>query len=426
VLFDSLAVATALPAVGAHFDLAPGRLQWVVSLFSVSIGACMLLGGRCCDVLGARRVLAGGLALCVVGGALAGAAPSYSLLLAGRVLQGVAAAAALPAGLSLASSLFVEEPWRSRVYSVIATAAWTAAMAGAVLGGQITDTWGWRWVFLVTVPAALLGLLGCRLLPASRSARGRAPGGLDLPGATLATVGLAALLLGVEQVGDGSLGLGSGALALAAVALAAFAVVERRARRPLLPPRLLRSRRLVGTCLAFGAYCAGYTALVVVGSLLVQADYGLSAAGAGLFLLPMLVIGTASAVLAPRVVRLLSVRWVTTGALVSCAVAMTGLALSRPSEPALLTPWLLLWGVGSGPVFVGLTREVLGDADAAESGTVAAMFESMSHVGGGLAAAVYLTLLGADLGFAPVQLVAAAVVVAGAVLAVWVLPRRSA
>src|SRR4051795_12855150 len=101
VLFDSLSVATALPAIGEHFDLEPGELQWVVSLFSISIGSFMMLGGRACDVLGARRVLSGSLALCATGGVVAGASQSVGFLLVGRVVQGLAAAAALPAALSL-------------------------------------------------------------------------------------------------------------------------------------------------------------------------------------------------------------------------------------------------------------------------------------------------------------------------------------
>jgi MFS family permease len=424
VLFDSLAVATALPAIGAHFDLAPGELQWVVSLFSISAGSFMLLGGRACDVLGARRVLMGSLAVCALGGVLTGAAPSVAVLLAGRVLQGVAAAAALPAALSLAASSFEREPWRSRVYSVIATAAWLAAVAGAVLGGLITDAWGWRWVFLVTVPAAVGGLVGCRAVPSSSPA-GTHRRSLDVAGTLLAAGAVGALLLGVEQLARREHVVGVTALVAALAALVAFLRVEHGSDDPLLPPALLRSR-LVGSCVAFGAYCAGYTALVVVGSLFVQSEYGLGATGAGLFLTPMLVVGTVSAVLAPRLVRRHGVRRVTTAALVSCAAAMLGLALSRPQDPAFLLPWLVLWGAGSGPVFVGLTREVLGDVGPHESGTVAAMFESMSHVGGGVAAALYLMLLGAGFGFAGVQASAAAVVAVGAGLALWSLARRAA
>lgn len=127
--------------------------------------------------------------------------------------------------------------------------------------------------------------------------------------------------------------------------------------------------------------------------------------------------------LAPSIVRKYGARMVTAGALGTCAVAMTGLALSRPPSPVALVPWLALWGLGSGPVFVGLTREVLGAARGDENGVIAALFEAMSHIGGGVAASAYLTLLGADLGFSSVQTIAAIVVAAGAVIALWILPR---
>ncbi len=420
VLFDSLAVATALPSIGRGLGIDAAQLQWVVSLYSISIGAVMLFGGRCSDVLGARRTLTAGLAVSAAGALVAGWAPSVDVLLAGRVAQGLAAGVALPSALSLAASLFPSEPWKSRVYSVIATAAWLAAVAGAVLGGLITDAWGWRWVFLVTVPAALAGVIGTRIVPAPAPANSRR---LDGPGATLVCAGLATALVGVQQLGAGASAPGAVSVAVSVVLLGSFAVVERRAADPILPTGPLLSRRLVGSCLAFFAYCAGYTGLVVVGSLFVQAEYGLSAAQTGLFFTPTLVVGTASALVAPAIVRKYGARSVTTAALALCAVAMSGLALSRPANLVALVPWLALWGAGSGPVFVGLTREVLADADADRSGTTAATFESMSHVGGGLAASAYLTLLGAGLGFATLQLVAAVVVAAGAAAALCILPR---
>src|SRR4051812_9966167 len=119
VLFDSLAIATALPSIGTEFRLRPAVLQWVVSLYSISIGAFLVLGGRVCDLWGRRRVLAASLALCTVAGLLAGLAPGLPVLLAGRVLQGVAAAFAIPAALATAATAFTEEPWRSRVFAVI-------------------------------------------------------------------------------------------------------------------------------------------------------------------------------------------------------------------------------------------------------------------------------------------------------------------
>src|SRR3954452_23168039 len=107
-LYDSLAIANALPAIGAGFRLRPGALQWVISLYSLSIGAFLVLGGRVCDLWCRRRVLVASLALCGVAGLLAGLSTSLPLLLTGRVLQGIAAAFAIPAALSTAATVFVE------------------------------------------------------------------------------------------------------------------------------------------------------------------------------------------------------------------------------------------------------------------------------------------------------------------------------
>jgi MFS family permease len=415
VLFDSLAVATALPAIGDEFGLRPGVLQWVISLYSLSIGAFLVLGGRVCDVWGRRRVMLAGLAVCTGAGLLAGLAPNLPVLLAGRALQGIAAAFALPAALSAAGGEFDTEPWRSRVFSVIAFAAWSAGLAGAMLGGVLTTQFGWRWVFLVTVPVGVIALLGAWiLLPRDRpgTVSGRR---LNVTSAVLVSSGLVVLLLGLQE---NSPLLGLGGLAL----LALMVVVERRSAHPMVNPGLLASRRRAGSYLAFGTYCAGYAALVVIGSLALQEKYGLSADAAGLALSPVLVGGAISSTLAPLLMRKFTARTIVVTAMTLCALALTLIALSD-TVPQLL-PWLLLWGLASGPIFVGLTRECISDAPQDDRGTASALFESMSHIGGAIAVAAFMTMLGAGIAFRPVELTGAAVVAAGALLTLLVVPGR--
>ncbi|HEX6344999.1 MFS transporter [Umezawaea sp.] len=425
VLFDSLAVATALPSIGSEFDLAPGALQWVLSLYSLSIGALLVLGGRVCDLWGRRRTLVASLALCTVAGLVAGLAPGLPLLLVGRVLQGVAAAFAIPAALATAGSVFTAEPWKSRVFSVIAFAAWVAGLAGAMLGGLITVQLGWRWIFLVTVPvgAAAVGA-ALVFLPRDEPRRGAA-GRLDVLGAVVVTAGLVTLLLGMEELGRGDhTGRAALVVCLGLVLLASLVLVERRASHPLITPRLVRSRRMVGGCLAFGAYCAGYTAVIVVGSLRLQQEHGLSAAGAGLALSPVLVSGIVSSLLTPVVLRRHGTRLVLVVSMLLCASALAMIAISGSDGVTAMLPWLVLWGISSGPIYVALTRECVGDAEEADRGTASALLESMSHVGGGLAASGYLILLGAGAGFRATELVGAFAVAAGAAVALGVLPRR--
>jgi predicted MFS family arabinose efflux permease len=415
VLFDSLAVATALPAIGDEFGLRPGVLQWVISLYSLTIGAFLILGGRVCDVWGRRRVMVAGLVVCTGAGLLAGLAPNFPLLLAGRALQGVAAAFALPAALSAAAGEFDTEPWRSRVFSVIAFAAWSAGLAGAMLGGVLTTRFGWRWVFLVTVPVGAVALVGARmLLPRDR------PGAvhgqrLNVTSAVLVSSGLIVLLLGLQESSP-LLGLAGCAL------LALLVVVERRSAHPMVRPGLLASRRRAGSYLAFGTYCAGYTALIVIGSQALQEKYGLSADAAGLALSPVLVGGAISSALSPLLMRRFSPRTIVVTAMAMCALSLALIAVSD-SVPRLL-PWLLLWGWSSGPIFVGLTRECISDAPEEDRGTASALFESMSHIGGALAVAAFMTMLGAGVAFRSVELTGAVVVAVGALLALLVIPGR--
>ncbi|MEU4420921.1 MFS transporter [Actinoplanes sp. NPDC024001] len=423
VLFDSLAVATALPAIGDEFALRPGVLQWVVSLYSLTIGAFLVLGGRVCDVWGRRRVMLAGLAVCTGAGLLAGLAPNLPLLLAGRALQGIAAAFALPAALSTAAGEFDTEPWRSRVFSVIAFAAWSAGLAGAMLGGVLTTQFGWRWVFLVTVPVGAIALAGASmLLPADRP--GTVSGQrLNVTSAVLVSAGLIVLLLGLQEIGQDGGGVRASILGLAGLALLALlVVVERRSAYPMVKPSLLASRRRAGSYLAFGTYCAGYTALIVIGSQALQEKYGLSADAAGLALSPVLVGGAISSTLGPLLMRRFSSRTIVVTAMTVCALSLSLIA-TTDSVPRLM-PWLLLWGLCSGPIFVGLTRECISDAPEDDRGTASALFESMSHVGGALAVAAFMTMLGAGITFRSVELTGALVVAAGALLTLLVIPRR--
>ncbi|MGL5816207.1 MAG: MFS transporter [Phycicoccus sp.] len=430
LLFDSLAVATALPAIGRELDLRPGALQWVVSAYSASIGAFLLLGGRVCDLWGRRRTLVAGLVVCTVGGLVAGAASSttggLAALPTGRVLQGVAAAFALPAAMAAAASVFDREPWRSRVFAVLAFAAWAAAVGGATLGGLITDTWGWRWVFWVTVPVGVLLVVVTTAVMADDGAARVGWRRLDVTGALLATAGLAVLVLGAEQLGAGEHPVRA-ALVLAAGGglLAALVVVESRVAHPLVRPAVVRHRRVVGSCLPFAGYCAGYTAVVVVGSQMLQQLHGLSAGTAGLALVPMLLAGMASSALTTTALRRVPTPVLVVSTLLVCTAALTGLAVVGTTGVAAAMPWLVLWGAGSGPVYVVLTRTCVAGTPEPDRGAVAGVFESMSHVGGALAVAGLLGLLGAGAEFSTVLLVGAAAVLAGA-LSGLLLPRDDA
>ncbi|MFG2065061.1 MFS transporter [Micromonospora sp. NPDC048871] len=423
VLFDSLAVATALPQIGREFAISPDQLQWVITLYSLSIGGFLLLGGRVCDLWGRRRLIVTSLGVNTFGLLLAGATSSLPLLFAGRVLQGLGAAFAIPAALASAAALFPEEPWRSRVFAVVAAAANSAGLAGAVCGGVITSYWGWRWIFLAVVPVGLVAMLAAlRLLPPDQPTAGRRS--LDVTGALLATGGLVILIYGATRVAEQGLSGPAPAIVVAGLLLLAVLVpLERRIRDPLLKPALFRSRSLTASCLAFAAHSASYAAIVVVGSLHLQEIHGLSAAQTGLVLAPVLLGSLISAAPAGWLVRRYGPRTVVTVALTLCAGSLAGVAVGTGGSLPIVIAWLVAWGLSAGPVYVALTRECIGAAAPEDRGSASALFESTNHVGGALSVAAFLTLLGAGVGYGTVQLVGAAVVGLGILATIGLMPR---
>jgi MFS family permease len=168
-------VVVALPAIRGGLDATPGQVQLVVSTYALLFGCLLLPFGRAADRFGRRRLFRGGLAVFGVASVVCGLAPSAEVLVAGRAVQGAAAAAVVPAALALVTATFPEGPGRRR-----ALAVWTAAGAGGgalglFAGGVVTDLAGWRWIFLLNVPLVLFSVgLAARVLPPDAV---REPGG---------------------------------------------------------------------------------------------------------------------------------------------------------------------------------------------------------------------------------------------------------
>jgi predicted MFS family arabinose efflux permease len=426
VLFDSLAVATALPQIGDEFEIHPAQLQWVVTLYSLSIGGFLVLGGRICDLIGRRRVIVTSLAVSTLGLLVAAVAPALWVLLIGRVLQGLGAAFAIPAALASAATLFPDEPWRSRVFGVLAAAGNTAGLAGAVCGGLITSHYGWRWIFFAVVPVGAVAVLAARLLLPLDDPDRRPGDRLDLTGAVLATGGLLMLIYGASRIGEQHLDL----LAVAAVGagllmLTALIVTERRSASPLVRPSVLRSSRLVASSLAFGAHSAAYAAVVVVGSLYLQDIHELSAAEVGFVLAPILLASLLSSLPSGMLIRRYGTRVVVAVALALNAATLAAVAVNaRSGSLTVIVFWLVAWGFSIGPIYVGLTRECIGDARPADRGVASALFESTNHVGGAIAVALYLSLLGAGSGYGALQFIGAVIAASSVVSTLLIMPGR--
>src|ERR1700747_3183803 len=206
VVLDIAIVNVALPSIKTDLGFSQANLQWVVSAYALFFGGFLLLGGRGGALLGRRRVFLAGVVLFTLSSLLAGLAWSEASLIAARSLQGLGAAVISPAALSILSTTSTESRERNIALGVWGAVGGFGAAAGVLLGGVLTETLSWSWIFFVNVPVGVAAfILAPRLLAESRDTSVRS---FDALGAVLVTGGLVALVYAITQ--SGTYGWGSG------------------------------------------------------------------------------------------------------------------------------------------------------------------------------------------------------------------------
>jgi MFS family permease len=425
---DGLAVAIALPAIQTDLEAAPIDAQWVLTAYGLAFGGSLLLGGRLGDHYGRRRLLVGGMALFAGASLLAGLAPGLWALVAARALQGLGAAAAVPAALALIGSLLPAGPERTRALSLLGAMASVGIMSGLLMGGVATQLLGWRWVFLPMVPAAaLIAVAAPRALPEGRAERPERR--LDVAGAALVTVGLMTLLLGVtriERAGVAALATLAPLVAGAAL-VAAFVAWERRAPAPLVRFAILRVRSLRAASLGAAANSVAFTAIVYVGTLYLQGPLGYGPLEAGLALLPVDAVAMVVPLAFAGQIARRSPRALLGGSFAFTVLAL--LWLARAPAPAayatdVLAPLVVL-GASLSIAFVVLTHEAVAEVAVGDKGLASGVFETANHLfGGAVGVAVYATVLAAA-GYGAAFLAAALMATLGLAAAALARPRVS-
>ena len=392
VILDATVVNVALPSIARSLGLAPGDLQWVVTAYVLASGGLVLLGGRAADVAGRRRVFLAGLAVFTAASLASGLAPTAGALIAARAGQGLGAALLSPAALSIITTAYAGAQ-RATALGVWGTLGGAGAAVGVLAGGVLTTWFGWRSVFLVNVPVgAVAGLVGLHLVPRDQKRRGFGRE-LDLPGAGLAVAGLVTLAYGLA--GAPSHGWGSAwtllLLAAALVVLAGFAVVERSARRPLVPARLWRTRSLVaGVVVMLGA-----TGILVgtffLNSLYLQQVQGASALRVGLEFLPLALVIGAGAHLCSRLLPQAGSRLLIVAGLVlmgAGALLLTGVS-ARSGYLTGFLPGLLVVGAGTGLVLPATAITAMSEVAEDRAGTAAGLMTAAHEIGAALGVAVF-------------------------------------
>ncbi|MEU0738404.1 MFS transporter [Streptomyces sp. NPDC006134] len=392
-------VFVALPEIGADLGFPGQTQQLVVSAYVVLAGGFLLLGGRAADLLGRRRMFVFALLLYAVSSLAGGLAATPGVIVAARAVQGIGGALLLPATLSLINTLFEEGPRRNRALAVWGGAGASGLTIGALLGGLLTEHFGWPAVFFVNVPlAGLVALAAVAVIPRGLPSGERLS--FDLPGALSVTGGSTLLVLGLvegPEVGWGS-PLVVGSLVAAVVLLGLFAALEARSADPLMPFRLFRNRSLtVGMAVTF-VYMATFGVLPYFLTVLMQTVHGFSALGTGLgFLVPSVAIA-AGTQFGERLTTRIGTR---STLLAGFAVGAAGtVALAFGFDPdagyAALVPGLVVSGVGQGVVWTAMwIAAATGTADR-EQGVANGIASTALNIGNAIGLAVFTVL--ADVG----------------------------
>ncbi|MFF1837022.1 MFS transporter [Streptomyces sp. NPDC058231] len=406
VLFDVSVITVALPSVQTDLGFAPADLQWVVSSYALAFAGLLLLGGRLGDLYGQRRVFVGSMSVFVVASVVGGLAATPALLIAARATEGLGAAVLAPLALTMVTTTFPEGHRRTRALALWTAVSLVGGASGNVFGGVLTEYLSWRSVLLINVPIGVpVLLLAARLLP-RRDGPSR-QGRLDLPGAVLATSGVALLTLGVAQAHthDWSDAATAAPLAGGSVALVALAVVEKRiASEPLIPPRLFTLPGVGWGNLAMLLAGAGFhIPMWYFLTLTMQRVLGYGAAQTGLGFMPhtvvMLLVGL---FLTPRLMRYVQPRvLIAAGAL----VAATGFLWQSTITPdstylqGIFGPAVVI-SFGGGLVSTPLTTTVTSGVGAADAGAASGLVNTARQFGGAFGLAVLLTLTTTDAGTA--------------------------
>lgn len=391
VVLDLSVVNVALPALKQALHFSETNLQWVITAYALTFGGFLLLGGRAADLFGRKKTLLIGMSAFTVVSFLIGTTQSAALLIGLRALQGIAAALMSPSALSILLVTFRDGKERNTALGVWTSVAAGGAAVGLLLGGVLTQYFGWRWNFFINVPVGLIvALLAFKNIPTHDKEETHHT--LDLPGAALVTAGLMSLVYAISQaptwgwLNGKTLGIAAAAAAL----LATFVWNESKNKHPLLPLSIFRVRNVVGANLMMAPVYAGSLGMFFLTSLYIQTvlHYGPARTGFGFLVFPI-IIGN----VAPRISRLISKVGYRRFLIAGPAIMASGMLwLSRlPIHGSYFTgllPALILIPLGMGMTMVSITIAATSGVQAHQAGLASGLISTAQQMGGALGLAV--------------------------------------
>ena len=392
IVLDVTVVNVALPTIQRDLHFSQASLAWVVNAYLLTFGGLMLLAGRMGDILGRKKIFITGMSAFTVASLLCGLANSEAVLIGARFVQGAAAAFMASMILGILVTMFADPRERGTAMAVYAFVASAGGSIGLLVGGALTESLNWHWIFFINLPIGIAAfVLGLILIDESAGLGFRH--GVDALGATFA---IAAPTLAVytrvkaSEWGWASartLGAGAGALAL----LAAFLLTEARVRNPLMPLRLFRSRTRSVANATRALFAVGMFGVFFMGALYLQRVLGYSAIRTGFAFLPLtLTIGLLSLGATARIMARIGPKATFVPGLLLTGVSL--LLFSRVpvhgSYVANVLPGMLVFGIGAGLAFAPGVALAMAAAGPTDSGVASGLANVTLQLGAALGLAV--------------------------------------
>ena len=426
VALDALVVTTALSTIRLDLGASIEALEWTVNAYNLSFAVLLLTGAALGDRFGRRRMFAAGLTLFVVASAACAVASTIGTLIAARAVQGAGAALVMPLAMALLSAVFPREE-RAKALGIFSAVTGLALIAGPVAGGAIADGLAWQWIFWINLP---VGAIALPLIVGT---------GLDVLGLVLVTAAAMGAMWGLmraNSVGWMSLEVVS-AITAGIVLAVAFVLWELRAREPMVPMRLFRSRALAsGIAASFLFYAAMYGTLFFLPQFL-QVAQGHGPFGVGLRLLPWTATLFVFAPIGGGLVNRMGERSLVVAGLGLQAIGMAWIALTATPGLAytnLIAP-LVLAGAGVSMAMPAAQNVVLGAVAPSEIGKASGTFNMSRFLGGVFGVAVQVAVFAAtgsfgspqafSAGFVPAIGIAATLSLMAAIVGMWLPGRRA-
>jgi DHA2 family methylenomycin A resistance protein-like MFS transporter len=396
VQLDVTIVNVAVNAIGASFRGNMAALQWVVSSYTITFAAFILSAGALGDRIGAKRVFMAGFALFTLASVVCAIAPTLSILIFARAVQGTGAAILVPNSLALLNHAYEDSRERARAVAFWASGASFTLTLGPLVGGVLIKLFGWRSIFLVNLPLGLLGLwLTIRY---AKETPGNTVRRIDLPGqitAVLALGGLAWSLIRGGEVGwthpQVLIGFAAGA-----VLAAAFIAIEYYSDHPMLPLTLFKNQAFRSSTITGVLVNVAFYGLIFVFSLYFQRVHQLSPLWTGLAFVPM----TGACFVANLNIGRISGRFgdrkcVVAGTAIILLGCVALLGIGADTGYGWLLPAFILMGGGLGTMVPPLTHALLGSVDKARSGIASGVLTSSRQTGSVLGVSLFGSLIAA-------------------------------